>query len=126
MCSFDVTSLFTNIPLDETLDIVTDMLFSSEHCTHGLDRETFKTLLSLATKDVTFLCNDRYFVQIDGVAMGSPLAPILADLFMIHFEETYLSHWLDSSILASYRYVDDTFIVFEDPADVHRFLTASS
>ena len=45
--------------------------------------------------------------------MGSPLAPVLANLFMGHNENAWLENYKDSRILFYRRYVDDTFCVFE-------------
>ena len=57
MASFDVTSLFTNIPLDETIDIISKRLFSNAVRFHGLTQLEFKKLLGLAVKNCSFLFN---------------------------------------------------------------------
>ena len=71
MCSLDVCSLFTNVPLDETIQICLDKLYSlSDPPT--LPRAVLHKLLEFATKRSHFLFDG----QIDGVAMGSPLGPV--------------------------------------------------
>ena len=50
MGSLDVDSLFTNIPLEETIDICTNKLFENMKKIEGLSKIEFKELLSLATK----------------------------------------------------------------------------
>ena len=71
MASFDVNSLFTNIPLEETIDIImSDIETSPDGTICGIERTEFKKLLSLATTESMFLFNDKYYKQIDGVAMG--------------------------------------------------------
>jgi hypothetical protein len=36
MLSFDITSLFTNVPLDRTIDIIPDKLYGLQHtCTYS-------------------------------------------------------------------------------------------
>jgi len=50
LCSFDVTSLFTMIPLDETINIVLDYIFKDRQKVSGLTRPKFKKLLEMATK----------------------------------------------------------------------------
>ena len=82
MASFDVTSLFTNIPLDETIDIAIDSLFNDNEFFMNFNKQQLKKLLQLATKDNIFLFNSQLYSQIDGVAMGSPLGPTLANIFM--------------------------------------------
>ena len=81
MCSLDVCSLFTNVPLDETIDIALDKLYSlSDPPT--LPRSVLRKLLEFTTKKSHFLFDGQYYDQIDGVAMGSPLGPVLANIFM--------------------------------------------
>ena len=75
MVSFDVESLFTNIPLDETIDICVERLYHRKKKVKGLLKRHFKELLTLATKSSCFLFNGVYYSQTDGVAMGSPLGP---------------------------------------------------
>ena len=87
MCSLDVCSLFTNVPLDETIDTALDKLYSlSDPPT--LPRAVLQKLLEFATKKSHFLFDGQYYDQIDGVAMGSPSGPVLANIFMCHFEES--------------------------------------
>ena len=87
VCSFDVSSLFTCIPLDETINIALDYVFGSQSTVHGLSRTQFKKLLEMATKENNFIFDGKCYDQVDGVAMGSPLAPILANIFIRSFEE---------------------------------------
>ena len=90
LVSFDIVSLFTNIPLDETVSICADFLY------HGpstialpFPEEVFIELMGIATKSVSFSFNDIMYRQIEGVSMGSPLGPILANIF-IGFQEILL------------------------------------
>ena len=95
MGSLDIDSLFTNIPLEETIEICINNLFKNEDIVHGLKKSEFKDLLSLPTKESYFIFNNILYKQIDGVAMGSPLGPSLANVFLTHHEQD----WLDSSPL---------------------------
>ena len=72
MCSFDVSSLFTNVPLDERIQICLDKLYALTD-PPTLPRSVLKVLLGFATKRSHFVFNGQYYDQIDGVAMGSPL-----------------------------------------------------
>ena len=65
--------------------------------------------------------NGDYYDQIDGVAMGSPLGPVLATIFMCHFEEKWVQNVKDCPS-TWFRYVDDTFTFFESKASAERFL----
>ena len=68
-----------------------------------------------------FLFKGSFYDQIDGVAMGSPLAPVLANLFMGHHENIWLETYRASKILFYRRYVDNTFCVFETEQDALLF-----
>ena len=92
MGSLDVDSLFTNIPLEETIDICTNTLFENMEKVEGLSKIEFKELLSLATKESYFIFNGQLYKQVDGVAMGSPLGPTLANAFLVHFEKNWLQN----------------------------------
>ena len=74
MVSFDVTSLFTNIPLHETIDLAVDLLFDKHN-------------IMFATAQTHFLYNGEYYNQIHGVAMGSPLGLVLPIIFIGHHEK---------------------------------------
>ena len=123
MASFDVESLFTNIPLDETIGICVDKLYPRKNMKFkGLRKNEFRQLLELATKESLILFDNHYYRQIDGVAMGSPLGPTLANIFLCHYEEI----WLDNCPLQfkpEYyrRYVDDTFVLFKNEDHVKKF-----
>ena len=79
MVSFDIKSFFTNVPLDRTIDIVLRRIYDK----HEITRSEMKELLILCTKNVPFTFDNVIKVQKDGVAMGSPLGPVLSDIFMI-------------------------------------------
>ena len=87
MASLDVDSLFTNIPLDETINICIESIFNESDFVEGLNKSEFKELLSLATKESYFIFNELLYKQIDGVAMGSPLGPTLANAFLCFYEK---------------------------------------
>ena len=58
MGSLDVDSLFTNIPLEETINISTESTYDQNDSVKGLNKSEFKELLSLATKDSYFFFNE--------------------------------------------------------------------
>ena len=69
-------------------------------------------LFLFATAETHFLFDGFYYDQIDGVAMGSLLAPVLANLFISHHERTWLSNYNNSTPLFYHRYVGDIFCMF--------------
>ena len=92
MTSLDVESLLTNIPIDETIKNVVDDLFSSNMYRGKLSKSELYYLLKLATSESSFIFDNILYKQIDGVTMGSPLGPTLANAFFCHYEKL----WLDS------------------------------
>jgi len=91
MVSFDVVSLFTNIPLKESIDLAVSYI------TEGNTKLTFSKaklvkIFSIATSQTHLLFNGKVLDQIDGVVMGSPLAPVLASLFVVSVSETHKSN----------------------------------
>ena len=81
LVSYDVTSLFTNLPLQETIDIAINLIFN-HNLNLNITKKEVKKLFLFATSQTHFLFNGKFYNQIDGVAMGSPLAPVLANIFM--------------------------------------------
>ena len=63
-----------------------------------------------------------FYDQVDGVTMGSPLAPVLANLFMGYHEQLLLENYEGTSVLFYRRYVDDTLCVFHNENDAMLFL----
>ena len=113
LVSFDVESLFTNVPVPETLKIIESRLTNDETLSHrtNLPVNVIMELLELCTQCNYFELEGKIFRQDEGMAMGSPLSPIFANIFMEEFEQKALA-------LAQFkpkiwwRYVDDTFVVF--------------
>ena len=66
MGSLDVSSLFTIIPLDETIDICANTLFINTEKVEVLSKIEFKELLSLATKESYFIFRGKLYEQVDG------------------------------------------------------------
>ena len=108
MISFDVVSLFTSVPLDFTIELILKKVYDEGLIATKLKRDELKTLLELCTKEMHFSFNGKVYRQINGVAMGSPLGPVLANIFMVELE-TSLVPTMREWISLWFRYVDDTF-----------------
>ncbi len=117
MVSFDIVSLFTNVPLKEIIDIATDYVYSSD-TKPNYDQKVFKKLLTYATGGI-FTFNNKYYKQVDGICMGSPLGPTLSSLFLAHLEKNWFQN--DFSPVMYRRYVDDIFCIFDDETSFQRF-----
>ena len=79
--SLDVHSLFTNISLEETINLCTYSLYKYEDVIEGISKSGSKNLLSLATQESYFIFNDVLYKIKDGAAMGLPLGLTMANVF---------------------------------------------
>ncbi len=140
-----MVSLFTNIPVDETIQVILDALYptlpdvsAKDQKFKGMTKLIFKRSLEWCLKGNIFIFDGKYYKQIDGCAMGSPLAPILADIFVNHLLEPRIIRsdhdhlnlqFITSDSSTSFsiklfvRYVDDTLVVFNNPGDADRFIS---
>ena len=122
MSSLDVTSLFTNIPLVETTDIICNELFKDKELINGMDKQVFRELLSLAMDETCFIFDGKLYKQCDGVSMGSPLGPHFANSFLSYYEKIWLDECPDEIKPLQYRrYVDDIFVLCRDRNHHERF-----
>ena len=112
LSSYDVSALFTSVPADPALNIIKDLLEKD----HTLKERTVMEvsdiilLLEFCLKNTYFSFQDQFYEQVEGAAMGSPVSPIVANLYMEYLEQKTLStaptppgFW--------HRYVDDTFVI---------------
>ena len=121
IASLDVESLFTNVPIDETIDIIIKHTYN--HPTvppPKISQNILRQLLSLCTREAPFRCPDgKLYVQIQGVAMGSPLGPTFANFYMGDLEQRTLTD--NSSKPHIYaRYVDDIFVQVKDVKELEK------
>ena len=75
MCSFEIDSLFMNVSLEETKEIVIKNVFGRKRKINGLGKSDIRDLLNLTTMGTVFYFNGNYYKQLDSVVMGSLLAP---------------------------------------------------
>ena len=118
-----MVSLFTNVPLEFTIYIIVDHIYKQES-RPAYDKKTFKKLLEMVTTGI-FMYQDKYFRQKDGVTMGSPLDPTLANFCFAYFEGKLLEDSFDKPAfpVLYLRYVDDIFCVFRSGTSHEPFLS---
>ena len=85
--SYDVESLFTNVPVRETVDYIMDKIYKEEKLPIIATKLTFKRLLQKLLTENIFMLNDNFYQQTDGCTMGGPLSVICANIFMTKMEE---------------------------------------
>ena len=121
LASLDVESLFTNVPVEQTIDIIIEQVY--HHPTLpplAVPKGILETMLRSCTMDAPFRAPDgKLYRQINGVAMGSPLGCLFADMYMCHVENKVLE---DSDMKPHIycRYVDDIFVSVRDTDHLDR------
>ena len=115
LSSYDVSALFTLVPIDPALKIIKDLLLKDptlkDRTVIGVD--DIILLLEFCLKNTYFSFQGQFFEQVEGVAMSSPVSPIVANLYMEYLEQKALS---TAPHLPSFwnRFVDDTFVIHKE------------
>ena len=121
LISSNVTSLFTNIPLQETVDIAINFILDDNPNLNITKKELKKNLFLFATSKNHFIFNSKFYNQIDGVAVGSPLAPALANIFMGFYEYEWLNEYNLSKPKFYLRHLYDILAAFDNEQDSLNF-----
>ena len=92
-------------------------------CVSNLDRASFEKLLRLATKESFFIFDETFYKQLNGVDMGSPLGPFLANAFLCYHEKRWLNKCPEEFKPVFYRrHVDDIFVFPRNEEHLQLFL----
>ena len=88
MASYDVTALFTSVPIPPVLKIIEEKLTKDKNLPQRTSMNTrhIIKLLEFCLRSTYFVFQGQHFEQVEGAAMGSPLSPIVANIYMEHFE----------------------------------------
>ena len=74
------------MPVSDAIEIALRCLYSSDHAP-DLERSTLKLMLKFAEKNIHFNCNNKWYCQVDGLAITASMAVILANVWMKSFED---------------------------------------
>ena len=122
MASLDFESLSTNILFEETIKICYDSLYKNQELLSNINKNQFEKLLRTALCSNYFLFDGIVYQQVDGVAIGSPLSPRLANALLAHYEQIWLHDCPDEFMpMHCNRYVDDIFVLFRSPSHLDKF-----
>ena len=93
LSSYDVSALFTSVPIDPALKIIKDLLVKDPTLKDRtvIDIDDIILLLEFSLKNTYFSFQGQFFEQVEGVAMGCPVSPIVANLYMKFLEQKALS-----------------------------------
>ena len=91
--SYDVTALFTSIPVASALDIIRRKLEQDADLPTRtiMTDDTIIELLGFCLNNTYFVFQDVVYEQTKGAAMGSPISPIVANIYMEAFENRAIS-----------------------------------
>ena len=110
--SYDVSALFTLVPIDPALKIIMDLLLKDptlkDRTVIGVD--DIILLLEFCMKNTYFSFQGQFFEQVEGAAMGSSVSPIVANLYMEYLRAKTPKHCTPPPRFWC-RYVDDTFVI---------------
>ena len=118
LVSFDVKSLYTNVPRNDAMDTVRKLLENDPDfkIKHGIETATLLEILKLCLTTTHFQFRGEHYELSDGLPMGSPASPAIANLFMAKLEETALSPFAGDKPKVWYRFVDDVLSVVKTTA----------
>ena len=111
LVTLDVTSLYTNIPHHEGIQAVADYLSRYRPPNSLPSNQSLLKLLSMVLTKNNFEFNGQHFLQTNGTAMGTRVAPSYANIFMARFEEKFV-YTYHLAIYLWLRYIDDIFMIW--------------
>ena len=120
LVSFDVTSLFTKVPINDLLNFLKPELDNNSE-NFPLNSDTIIELIKICVIDSKFTFNEKYYKQKFGLSMGNPLSPVLSNLYMEFFEKYILSNIKDENIVWL-RYIDDVLCLWPKATPIIPFL----
>jgi len=111
-----VSSLYTNIDIDEGLTVVQEELMKTDRVKPS--PQTLTCLLEKVLRLNNFTFNDEHFIQIKGTAMRTRVAPNFANVYMGRFEENfvYKTEW-SNHVIIWVRFIDDIFLIWKGDRD---------
>ena len=88
LVSFDVSALFTSIPEPVALQDINSKISTCTTFTNicNIPTEKFIKLLEFTLSNCTLCFNMKFYKQLQGAAMGLPVSPVIANIYMEHFE----------------------------------------
>ena len=84
--SYDVESIFTSIPVEETDNYIVDRIYVRREIESSCEKSIFKKLLFKLTKECAFSLTEKLLQQVDGCPIGGPISVVFSDIFFYKME----------------------------------------
>ena len=98
LCTFDITDLYTMLPQEESLNVLTEFLLQHDyHKVKGVPIDSIRKLARIVLTENVFIYEKKFYRQIIGGAMGSAFTLTLANIFMWKWEKEFVRRQLDSN-----------------------------
>ena len=116
LASLDVESLFANVPVKETIEIIIDSIYEQAHIPSlAIPKPILKQLLNICTTKTLFRApTGDLHQQTNGVSMGPALGPTFANFYMCNLENSVFHSDPQPKPPVYCRYVDDIFLVLNN------------
>jgi hypothetical protein len=113
LCSFDITNMYTNIPINETKQIISEVLNNNRR--PKIEKQEIESLLNTIFEHNYFQFNDQFHKHDEGLPMGAPTSAFIAETFIQHLEHNKLIKILNKYKNFDYhRYADDILILYNE------------
>ena len=90
---FDVGSLFINVSLNRTVNIILDCIYDENFVNTNLRKRTLKKLIKVTCSKTAFIRKKKLYQQTDNVSMGSTLGPLLGNIIMTRYYYLFIIHY---------------------------------
>ena len=119
LMSLDVKDMYTNIPIIDTMKLIKE-----NNLTNIEYKEEIIECLRICLQQNYFRFNNKFYIQKEGLPMGSPLSPIIAEIFMNDFENKIIEEFNRNKKINTWiRYVDDILILWEGSTEEFKNFT---
>jgi hypothetical protein len=111
--SFDITNMYTNIPIQNTLNIIKQKLIENNENNTYIKQIT--NSLNIILNQNYFEYNNKIYKQTDGLAMGAPTSSIISEIFLQEIDKTIINIIKKHDPQGQYyRYVDDAIYISQN------------
>ena len=101
LVSFDVKSLFTSVPVRDAIAVIGEIIQADEDFENRtkITSTTLVELLEICLSSTSFRFRGEHYEHTDGLTMGSPVSPAVANIFMASLEERALKTFAHSRLI---------------------------